>query len=240
VELTHVVPVPIHVPLTEADQHMRPGRQGIIEVMNGLGPEFSIGTNLRYCRNIARGILTAAKEKRSNLLVMGWHGQPRSSRFRIGSTIDPIIERSPCRVVLTKGCTSTHYRRVLVATAGGPNGGLALEIASILAEEDVGELTLMAVGKGHNLPGFVEENRNRLLVPKERVKTLEVEADDVVEAILEQSKDYDLVVIGCTRVPLLTRLRRDPIPEQVARRCDKPLVMVNVPGYIQGWLNRWV
>lgn len=240
VELTHVVPVPVHVPLAEADKHMRTGREGIIEVMKGLGPEFSIGTNLRYCRNIARGILMATKEKRTNLLVMGWRGHPHSRRFRLGSTIDPIIERAPCRVVLTKGCNATSYKRVLVATSGGPNGGLAFEIASILTDEEEGELTLFAVGQGHNLAGFVEENRNRLAIPMERVQTREVNARDVVGAILREAREHDLLVIGCTRVPLLRRLRSLPIPERVARNCPKPLVMVNVPGYIQGWLNRWV
>jgi amino acid transporter len=67
-----------------------------------------------------------------------------------------------------------------------------------------------------------------------------VNARDVVGAILREAREHDLLVIGCTRVPLLRRLRSLPIPERVARNCPKPLVMVNVPEYIQGWLNRWV
>ena len=47
--------------------------------------------------------------------------------------------------------------------------------------------------------------------------------------------------MGCTRRPFLSRLKRAPFPETVARYCEnKPLIMVNSPGYIRAWLNKWI
>ena len=46
------------------------------------------------------------REKNVDLLIMGWHGRARSRRFTLGSTVDPIIERVPCNVVILKNCPS--------------------------------------------------------------------------------------------------------------------------------------
>lgn len=102
VNLLHMVPVPEQVPLTDAEKFMMEGKEGIVEAMLSL-LKFTITTTIRYCRNIARGIISAVKEKKIDMLIMGWHCQPRSRLFRLGSTVDAIIERAPCNVVILKG-----------------------------------------------------------------------------------------------------------------------------------------
>jgi amino acid transporter/nucleotide-binding universal stress UspA family protein len=246
VELLHMVPVPDHVPLNDADKYMREGKKGIIEAMNKLSTLFPTGRTLRYCRNFSRGILSAVREKHSNMLILGWHGKPKSSMVTIGSTIDPIIERSPSTVVILKDCTDKAFKRVLVPIAGGPNGALALEIASIMLEKEKegGKMIAFSVDEGQgaiDLKGFVEENQHRLFAPSEMISVKTVKHYNVVDAILEEAKNYDLIVMGCTRRPFLSRLKRAPFPETVARYCEnKPLIMVNSPGYIRAWLNKWI
>jgi nucleotide-binding universal stress UspA family protein len=137
VEVLHMVPVPDQVPLSDAGRYMLEGKEAILEAMLSLGPSFSVSTTLRYCRNIARGIVSAVRQKKVNMLIMGWHGRTSAQTFTLGSTVDPIIERAPCNVVLLKECGGNRqFNRVLVPLAGGPNGALALEVASILADED--------------------------------------------------------------------------------------------------------
>ena len=244
VELLHMVPVPPQVPLADAEQYMLEGKEGILETMLYLAPLFPISSHLRYCRNVARGILSAVRAKRINMLIMGWHGEARGSVFRLGSTIDPIIERSPCDVVVFKDCGGNRkFKRVLVPLAGGPNGALALEVASILADRDAGEITALTVAskdRTFDLQGFVNDNLARMHVPADRVHTHVVQAGDVVETILAQADDHDLVVLGCTQKPLLRQIGRDPVPETVAARCAKPLVMVRTAGRLRSWVRRWI
>ena len=38
----------------------------------------------------------------------------------MGSTLDPVIERAPCNVVILKNFSDRVFRRVLVPVAGGP------------------------------------------------------------------------------------------------------------------------
>ena len=243
VELLHMVPVPDQVPLSDAERYMGVGREAIVEAMLYLAPRFPISTQFRYCRNVARGIVSAVRQKKVNMLVMGWRGSSATRLFTLGSTIDPVIERAPCDVVVLRACHDRTYRRVLVPLAGGPNGALALEIASILADPDEGEVvgfTVAGAGGRFDIGGFVAAQLGRLALPAERVQSKVVNARNVVDAILGEAEDYDLIVLGCTRQPVLRQLGRDTVPETVARLCTKPLVMVRAAAGIRSWLRRWI
>ena len=140
VELIHMVPVPSQVPLSDAETYMLEGREAITEMMLYLTPLAQIATTLRYCRNAARGIISAVHEKRINMLVMGWHGRYRSVQYSLGSTVDPILEQAPCNIVMMKNCGENRkFKRILVPIAGGPNSAFAMEVAGIIADPDEGE-----------------------------------------------------------------------------------------------------
>ncbi|MGA1790266.1 MAG: amino acid permease [bacterium] len=243
VELLHMVPVPEQVPLTDAQEYMIEGKEAIVEAMLYLIFLFPISTTIRYCRNIARGIVSAIREKKINMLIMGWHGQTtRSYGFKLGRTVDPVIERSPCNVVILKSCSDIKFKRILVPLIGGPNGGFALEIASILAKEDDGKICAFTVHSDQtkfDLEHFISTHQERVPLALDRIHIKVVYEHSPVEAILEESKDYDLIVLGCTRDPLIYQVVRESIPDIVARRCHKPLIMVKASGGIRSWIKRW-
>lgn len=245
VELLHMVPVPAQVPLSDAGRYMLDGKEGILEAMLYLAPRFPLSTTIRYCRNVARGIVSAVRQKRTDMLILGWHGRPRSRLFRIGSTVDPVIERSPCNVVMLKDCGGNRqFKRVLVPVAGGPNGELALEIADIMADSEESEITVMTVGrrrgKGFDLNVFMEGQLKLRPSLRGRVSGKTVWTDDVVGAILAEARRHDLVVVGCTSQPLIRQMGRNPVPETVARLCDTPLIMVKASRGIRSWVKRWI
>jgi nucleotide-binding universal stress UspA family protein len=203
---------------------------------------FPISTTIRYCRNIARGIVSAIREKKIDMLIMGWHGEHKTYGFRLGRTVDPIIERSPCNVVIMKNCSNVKFKRILVPLIGGPNGGYALEIASILADKDEGKIcayTVHSEKTKFNIENFIEDHKDRVSLPLDRITIKAIIASGPVEAILNEAKHYDLIVLGCTRDPLIYQIVRESIPDIVARKCDKPLIMVKASGGIRSWLKRW-
>ena len=242
VELLHMVPVPDAVPLSDADRYMNEGREGIVEAMLYLAPRFPLSSTIRYCRSVARGIVSAVRERKAKLLILGWHGHRESALFSIGSTVDPVIERAPCSVVVMKNCGNRKFHRVLVPLAGGPNGAFALEIASILAEDD-GEIVAMTVadgGKPFDLEKFVARQEGGPNMPEGRISTRVIHSDHVREAILEEAGEYDLVVLGATRSSWLAQLARESVPEAVARLREAPVVMVSTPTRLGSWIRRWV
>ena len=244
IELLHMVPVPDLLALSYAKKDITVGREGLTEAMLYLAMHFPISFTLRYCRNIARGIVYAIRQKKTQLLVMGWHGKPEGKLFNLGSTLDPVIDRSPCDVVVLKDCgRNQEFKNVLVPIAGGPNSAFALEMASILVDSDQGRITLLSVNTGQSTfdpAQWLENNRSRLQNDNIPIRTKVVKARSVTRAILSVSKRHDLVVIGTTKRPILAQLTRRPLPETIAMRCEKPVVITKTGGRIDSWLKRWI
>ena len=243
VELIHMVPVPDQAPLSDASQYMLEGREAIVEAMLYLEPLFPLSTTIRYCRNIARGILSTVREKKADMLIVGWHGRSRTYGFRLGSTIDPIIERSACDVVIIKdGSSNTTYERVLVALSGAPNGGFALDIAGMMTSETgtICAFTVASEKNAFDIVNFVKEQNDRRHLPSDRITTKAVYASDITNAIIKEAEEYDLLVMGFSLKPRLYQVARQTIPESVAKKCQKPLIMVKEVEGLQSWIKRWI
>lgn len=243
IDLLHMVRVPHQVPLSDADRYMLEGKEAIVEMMLYLAPLFPVNTTIRYCRNIARGIISAVREKKSNVLILGWHGKTRQREYSLGSTIDPIIERSPCDVIILKDCGNLKANRILVPVAGGPNCIFALEIAHILAENEQTEIVAFNVAGSQNhfnISELVESTEKEKNIPTGRFEIKIRRGKDILTTILDESREYDLVVIGATEQPLINQYFKTSIPEQLAEKCQIPLVMVKSATGIRSWLNRWV
>jgi nucleotide-binding universal stress UspA family protein len=146
-------------------------------------------------------------------------------------------------VVILKGGGNQQFKRILVPVAGGPNGGFALEIASMLVDKEEGLINVFTVATDHDkfdIVGFVSEHKERLQIPGERISMKAVNAAKVTDAILQEAEDHDLVVIGCTRKSRIYQMTHEAVPEAVARRCQQPVVMVNAAHGIQSWIKRWI
>jgi len=243
IELLHMVRVPDQMPLSDAESHLMEGKEAITEAMLYLQPRFSIGMTIRYCRNVARGIVEAAREKRINLLILGWHGRPRTHVFSLGSTIDPIIERVPCDVVILKEGDHGDYNQILVPVAGGPNSRMALEIASVLAEQSGGDITALYLTDGKtefDPEAFIESIQPQLHVPASRIHIRREKTQSISQKILDVSRSYDLVVLGTTRQPLFHKVTHESIPNTVAKHCKQPLILVKSAARIESWIKRWI
>lgn len=242
VNLLHMVPVPEQVALTDAERFMMEGKEGIVEAMLSLVLKFPLTITIRYCRNVARGILGAVKEKKIDTLIMGWHGRPHVHGYRLGSTVDVILERSPCNVVILKGLGNQKFSKILVPWGGGPNGGFALEMASVVAERDDSQILAFSVneeGNKINLAFTAEMFKNRR-ISFDRIETKQVDAPNVAEAILEEAENHDLIILGSTREPLIKQLTRDSVSHAVAQRCPKPLMIVKAKAGLKSWIKRWL
>ena len=155
-----------------------------------------------------------------------------------------MIEKAPCNVVVFKNYQRQVSKRILVPLAGGPNSAFALEIASILVDPDDGEIVPFNVTQPGretlDIEVFIEQTIAQWEVNGDLLKPKYEVSRDVTKAILDESEEYDLVVIGASKERLFQQMVMSSIPEEVARRCDKPLVMVKATEGIQSLIKRWV
>jgi nucleotide-binding universal stress UspA family protein len=100
---------------------------------------------------------------------------------------------------------------ILLPVAGGPHSGLATDVARQIAAECEAWVDVLHVvpetataRQRQRGRGYLETARQRLTRPEQTTTRL-LEADDVADAIVEQSAYYELTVIGA---PTTGRLRR--------------------------------
>lgn len=213
-------------------------------------PAVPIHTVTRTAPTIAQGIVDTAAEENSHLILMGWRGRLRRSATgaSIGDVLDQVIKNAPCNIAVVKARGLQSIRRILVLTAGGPNAVLALGLAMSIARRYRAEVTTLYVAK----PG--QEATGRAMLAKtvnglQGAKTVRQElvvAENAVKGILKESKDYDLVLLGATQEGLFQQVLFGPIPEEVAKRCSKTVIVVKgyqpivsmVKGALSGWTER--
>jgi nucleotide-binding universal stress UspA family protein len=241
-QLLHMVPAPAPVSLSDAKAYMKEGKEGLVEAMLYLYSRYPVTTTVRYCRNIARGIVSAVREKKVRTLILGWHGQSRDQRFHMGSTLDPVFSRAPCDVVVLKDCGDRVFRNILVPIFGSPSDVLALRTAVLMAEPDGGRIKAL-LPRSWGGRKRIRQKFNQLL-ERTDLQTVELRTQtstvsDMARAVIRRAPRYDLVVLG-VREPLVPRLRSLSVPEAIARRCRRPLVIVKAHRRLGAWTRWWL
>ncbi len=244
VELLHMVSIPDQVPLADAGRYLDVGREAMTEATLYLRSRFTFHESIRYCRTPARGILSAAREHQTDLLILGWRGRTSRTDVLFGTTLDPILEQAPCDTIVLRGCNQRSYRRVLVPFTDGPDGHLALRLAGLLADPAEGRIrVLTVVPPGQAAPvldAAVDRQADALALPRDRVTTEMRVSRDLFGALAEASAEADLVIVGATRSRGVSRLALRPPAEVLSQRFTGALIMVRAAGPMASWLNRWL
>lgn len=230
----HVLASANHFPGHE-EQRSALARRTILEerVTSRRRTSVPIHTVTRIASTVAEGILETARTENHNLILLGWQGRirPVSMGSSLGDVLDPVITMAPCPIAVVKNPTITSItsiQRILVPTAGGPNAALAIQMGLTLAKRHKALVTVLNVAK----KGQEESARKMLERTVQQVKTRQVVrqevvvSDHVVKALLREAKDYDVVILGASHEGVFQQLLFGVIPEQVAKRCPKTVIMV--------------
>jgi uncharacterized hydrophobic protein (TIGR00271 family) len=199
---------------------------------------------VRLGRHAGGAILAAVNEAPPDLLVLGWSGALGRGQYLLGSTLDPLIQKTPCDIVVLRiGDDPDHLtavladvRQVLVPLRGdikrgGTNAALAVDLALDLAP-DV-QVTAMNIAQLSRGRAGVQLGRDQLatvLKPWEgnvRVQPKVVQAPGVVGGILSEAKHgYDLVFVGASRESYIDRMLFGNVPQTVASGSAVPTIVV--------------
>jgi amino acid transporter/nucleotide-binding universal stress UspA family protein len=247
----HVVRVPVQLSISDGRMFLREGKPLMEEVIRQAREvDVPVHTMIRLDRHIDRAILETARERRVDLMLLGWPGRTGSPRRAFGSIIDLIAENPPCDLAVVRFRKRREPRRILVPTAGGANSGLAIGLAIDQARrfaERTGEspeVTLLNVCVPAEACPEVQARGFELLrnLASGYDYPLEVKvdpADDIVEGIVTESAQHDLVVIGATDERLFEQVLFGTIPELVALRAPVTVMMVKrYKGPVRTWIRR--
>ena len=246
----HVIKVPPQLGVTEGRNFLEQGRP-LLEDVIGVGQTFDVPvrTMLRLGRDVAKSMVSVARERETNLMVLGWPGFTHSKAHVFGSIIDLIGSNPPCDLAVVYMRTAEFPSRILVPIAGGPNARLSLELAVTQAdaiEQHTGnrpEVTAL------NLIGENSDEQSREQRRKDLLRELEIEqwsielrilpADDIVQGILRASAGFDQIVIGAPEEGVLEQTLFGSIPQRVAEKASTTVVMVKQHHPVKYGLKRW-
>ncbi len=205
-----IVEVPEGVSLAEGASHAREARRLLQRV-----PDFrdddsvEVRTAVRIGRQAAEGIVEAVAEIGADLVIFGWAGAPQTEHRRavFSTTIDEVAREAPCDIAVVKQRGLGAVESILVPVRGGPNAELAITLATDLARGFHARLVVLHVVPPGGGPEALERERAALEAFVKRktrgvkVSHLVVEAPTVRGAILRESANHQLVVVGAAAQP---------------------------------------
>ncbi len=247
----HVIKVPPQMGVTDGRAFLRQGRPVLEEVIS-IGQEFDIPvrTMLRLGRDVVSSIISAARAREANLMILGWPGYTQSKSQAFGSIIDLMTKNPPCDLAVVRLRRIGLPNRILVPIAGGPNARLALELAITEAdtiEQRTGQrpeviaLNLISAGSDDKTC----EQRRKTLLKDLDIETWPLElrivpADGVVEGILREATNFDQIIIGASEEGLLEQSLFGSIPQRVAEEALTTVIMVKRHDPVRFGLRRWL
>ncbi|MCL4371480.1 MAG: glucosyl-3-phosphoglycerate synthase, partial [Chloroflexi bacterium] len=182
----------------------------------------------------------AAKEEKSNLLLMAWKGSTTTPNSIFGTTIDEIAKDPPCDIALVKLHALGNPKRILLPVRGGPHAILALRLAVGLAERyDATVTALRVIPPGLTVEDVEREKEhfNRFLaaVPSNRVERAFKVSESVVQAILSETCNHQVVVMGASAAPSPAEpYLFGSIAERVVREADCQVIVVKTKEPVEG------
>ncbi len=245
-----IVEVPFQLKISEGLKFV-PEREAVLEAAENVGKAHNvpIRTEVRVAHNTASAILNMAHSEEADMLIVGWRGGPKKKDTVFGSVVDRIIDCAPCDLMVVKFDPTIRlpFKNILLPTAGGPNARFVARMVEPIVAED-GTVTVTGVAR----PGGGEEAEAK--ARKGVADTLaelsfDIDGDrkllhgrSVTDAIVREGNDgpYDAVFIGAAGVDLFKRVMFGRIPEQTARACSKPVILVKHYEGAKSWLNRFL
>ncbi|MFB6141138.1 MAG: amino acid permease, partial [Halosimplex sp.] len=248
IEVMSVVTVPQQTPLDEGRRFVDEQRDVLDRAMafaDEEDPDVPISGKIRIGHEVSKAILNTVQQDDVDMVLLGWRGRKRRQDVVLGSNVDEVVTQARCDVLVERMGPTGEVDSILVPTAGGPHAALAAEIAGAIARATGARIHVVHVVS----PGEPAENADAAIAAA--TETLEgvettteaIESDDVVGAIVEESAEHDLTVIGASREGLLQQLVFGAVPEAVGERAQSTVIMakrnLGITSRVTRWLTGW-
>jgi len=184
---------------------------------------------IRVSRSLSKGIVHAAEEEGCNLIVMGFAGEGSP---QTASLMDEVISQAQTDIVLLKVRGEFYPKRIAVSLGGSSNMHLIVRLAGNLADRFEGRIDFLNI-----LPSdyTVEQKTHSTRILAEAIKQhmgkalykIELASSDTpLDFLVERSSDFDLLIVGATKVGLLERAIIGPFSSQIALRSHCSVAIV--------------
>lgn len=227
VVLLSVVVVPPERSLSDGVVEARQVRAELDDFIKASGIEGVIIqplVNVAY--SLTEGINTAANERQTNLILLGWQHEYSSAERLFGPPIDDLLRHPPCDVIVAKLHGERAWQRVLLPVRGGPHTPLACDLALALAESNNAEITVLYASDPRRPDDLAARESLRSLRTMPRVSRWLERAIAPDQAILAEAPGHQVIVVGVTGRVADPEAPSGPVADRVLRQADATVVLV--------------
>ncbi|MFB6284053.1 MAG: amino acid permease [Halobacteria archaeon] len=254
----NVIEVPRQTSLSqdvEFEEERVEKQRELLDSAREIASDLEIGLRTRAIvgRNAGDAILDVIEEENADHVMMGWSGHRSTRDHVLGSTIDQVVGRAECDTSLVKlGRKDQTIEGNVMALAGrGPHAPFAVRRAKEFnaAKKDGGKPSIVNIqppGEREEGDGS-DEDMEEYISPTEKGEELIAEvaedagldeddyeprvvvSEDIEEAVVDVSGEYDLVCVGATRSDVVTQTLFGSLPERVGEETEGTVVMARGP-----------
>ncbi|MBU0685870.1 MAG: amino acid permease [Candidatus Thermoplasmatota archaeon] len=230
-----VVEVPRAMPLEAIS------KEYIDEISGGLRKTIKVAPSTVIVRpvvsvsyDVAGAILDQTKHEAANLLVLGWKGTRLRGRTILGRNLDRVVREAPCDVAIIKTKRlSKNIENILLVSGGYIETRKALLLALPIAREFGAKIEILSVITDDRQVELMRGNAERLSKMADRVKVRnEVKFDhskSLVSAVMEHSRDADILVMGAGPQSALERTLFGAVYDRIIRSLTSPCSCSRLP-----------
>nr|WP_276627113.1 MULTISPECIES: universal stress protein [Archaeoglobus] len=227
VVILNTVRLPQQTPISAPAKDVKKAKELVEGLMNLSVPS---GGVVKVSHSVSEAILSTAEEWKANMIVMGWRGRTFRRDVVLGSTIDPVLLKAKCDVVVIRfepGEKIPEFRDVLISTIGGPHAKLGYEIARALVEDKSGRIKLLYVGSSEKEREKAEKVFEEAM---EILNGLNVEREFAIssspsDVVAREAESFDLVIVGASERTFLKNFLTGLFPEKVVMKTSKTVAM---------------
>jgi amino acid transporter/nucleotide-binding universal stress UspA family protein len=227
-----VVTVPNQLPINEGLKFAH-HRRAIVRSAHNEAQKHNVDfrSDIRVAHSLQDALLSAVRTHNPKLMVIGWKGFTRKRDRIFGEITDHMIRHCPCDLSVVK-IVPSEIKRILLATAGGPNATLGAGFTRDIASQYDSEIDTCVVVRQDADEAGEQAALDRIdsslqaLDLDGKVGRHVVKANSIGAGIAKASRDFDLVVIGASPPKPFTQIIAGDIPEKVARYSPRSVMLI--------------
>lgn len=233
-----IVPAHIHMDDPLVDLAVQNSRQ-LLQRALGVSQEFEIETKpiIRIDDDVANGICRTAREYDANLIVMGWSPNTSIRARLFGNMIDRVFWSSHCPVAVMRLLKEPMMiQRILIPVKYVSSQiRQIIQFTQVFAETNQAQVTLLRVcdrkTAKNEMIAFEQELSQVVdqLQPKIDMTVRTIRSDNVAQAVLQISSDYDLVILRSMRRRTVAGLAVSDVTTQLLNKLNCSIVLFGEP-----------
>ncbi len=158
-------------------------------------------------------------QEKPDLFIIEW----KNGHTTCGIPVSDALSTTLCDIVIVRGAIPVKFERALITVRGGPHAELAFQIGMGLHSKRLDVLHLALTGAVNDAPF---KGLKHILRQMPEVKLRSIVTDDIAQSIFEESKRYDIVVMGATASKNMDISSIGPVAEKQLRESPSTVMVV--------------